>query len=416
MLKLGLMALLIGGVGIQGCATTRASAPTPGEVKAIARKVADWQIATFEDMADYRAVPGAVAASGKELEKYHDLTWHCGALYAGMYEWSRISGDSKYTDWLRMIGERNAWKLHERPYHADDHCVGQTYLNLYRQFGDEAMIQPTREQFDWILANPKTGTLEWTAKPTDAHNRYGWCDALFMAPTVWARLAKITGERKYLDFMDQEYHACDDLLWDKEEHLFWRDSSFFARRETNGEKLFWARGNGWVFGGLALMIPDLPEDWAGRDFYLLRFRQMAAKLKEIQRTDGTWSMGLLGAESDYPNKETSGTSFYTFGLAWGINQGILDRAEYEPVVLKAWNALTGCVTDEGLLGYVQPVGAAPGESFPDKTEVYGIGAFLAASSEVYKLVGGEMAAAMFWQRDVMTAGLPAPAPAAAKKK
>ncbi len=231
--------------------------------------------------------------------------------------------------------------------------------------------------------------LEWK-KGTDRRDRWGWCDALFMAPPVWARLARITGEQKYLDFMDQEYHATYDLLWDPEESLFLRDTRYVPKREENGEKLFWARGNGWVFGGLALMIPDLPVDWEGRAFYVDLFAKMATRVKGIQRPDGTWSMGLLGGTEGYPIKETSGTSFYTFGLAWGVNNGLLDRATYEPSILKAWNALTECVTDEGLLGHVQPVGAAPGDSFPDYTETYGIGAFLAAGTEVYKLVGGQV--------------------------
>jgi len=370
-----------------------AEKPTPESVKALTKKVADWQIETFEDSGKYRGLNARLrerfTEKGRTPGKYHDLVWHMGALYAGMDKWRKVADEpATYTEWLKMIGERNGWKLHKRPYHADDHTVGQFYLSLYEEFKDPAMLKPTQEHFDWILANPKTGTLEWRAKPTDAHNRWGWCDALFMAPPVWARLAKVTGEKKYLDFMDQEYHATYDLLWDKEEHLFWRDSSFFTKREKNGRKLFWARGNGWVFGGLALMIPDLPENWEGRDFYITLFKQMAESIKNCQREDGTWSMGLLGGVEGYPIKETSGTSFYTFGLAWGINNGLLDRATYEPIVLKAWQALTECVNDEGMLGYVQPVGAAPGDSFADKTEVYGIGAFLAAGSEVYKMVGG----------------------------
>jgi rhamnogalacturonyl hydrolase YesR len=309
-----------------------------------------------------------------------------------MNEWRKLSGDQNATDFLMKIGERNGWKLHRSKYHADDHAVGQFYLSLYEEKNDPAMLKPTQERFDWILANPKTGTLEWTAKPTDAHHRWGWCDALFMAPPVWARLTKITGDQKYLDFMDQEYHATYDLLWDTEDHLFWRDSSYFEKREANGRKLYWARGNGWVFGGLALMIPDLPEDWKGRQFYIELYKQMAESVKKCQRDDGTWSMGLLGGKEAYPIKETSGTSFFTYGLAWGINNGLLDRAEFEPVVLKAWAALTQCVTEDGLLGHVQPVGAAPGDSYADKSEVYGVGAFLAAGAEVYKLVGGEAAA------------------------
>lgn len=384
-----LLGALVGVLTISSA--VRAQQPSPEQVKAITKKVADWQIKTFDDSAKFRALSKWDKKKGEVKDRYHDLTWHMGALYAGMDHWRSVADDpATYADWLRTIGQRNGWKLHRRMYHADDHVVGQFYLSMYEDFNEPAMLAGTKEKFDYILAHPRTGTLEWTAKPTDAHHRWGWCDALFMAPPVWARLAKITGEQKYLEFMDQEYHATYDLLWDQEEKLFWRDSSFFSRREKNGEKVFWARGNGWVFGGLALMIPDLPEDWEGRKFYVNLFKEMAVVLKDCQREDGTWSMGLLGGVEGYPIKETSGTSFFTFGMAWGINNGILDRATYQPVVLRAWDALTQCVTDEGLLGHVQPVGAAPGDSFPDKTEVYGIGAFLAAGTEVYKLVGGEI--------------------------
>lgn len=368
--------------------TQNMKGPKPRKVKAITKKVADWQIHTFEEMGAYRALPQKKAAWNNR-EKHHELDWTNGALYSGMYQWSQISEDAKYKEWLIAIGDKNGWKLHRRPYHADDHTVGQFYLNLYRDFEDEKMLKPTQNSFDWILENPKSGSLLW-GEGTDAHNRWGWCDALFMAPPVWARLAKITGDKKYLDFMDQEYHATYELLWGSENQLFFRDSSFFEKREKNGEHVYWARGNGWVFGGLALMIPDLPADWEGRAFYVKLYKEMANKLKDIQRADGTWSMGLLGGEEGYPIKETSGTSFYTFGLAWGVNQGILDRATFEPVIFKAWNALAECVTKEGMLGYVQPIGAAPGDSFPNYTEVYGIGAFLAAGSEMYKLVGGKV--------------------------
>ena len=372
----------------------------PKAVYEITKRVADWQIKTFPEHAKHRAIATEIQ---EELRKYredpnykikgyhkrfrqnwHDLDWHNGALYAGMNQWRKVAGDPKYTDWLKMIGKRNNWKLHKRPYHADDHAVGQFYLSLHQDTKDKAMLEPTRKHFDWILENPKTGSLVWE-KGTDSHNRWGWCDALYMAPPVWTRLAKITGDEKYLNFMHQEYKATYDLLWDKDEHLFWRDSSFFEKREQNGKKIFWARGNGWVFGGLALMIPDLPKDWEHREFYLTLYKQMAAKIKKIQRADGTWSMGLLGGKEGYPIKETSGTSFFVFGLAWGVNNGILDRDEYLPTITKGWNTLTECVQPNGLLGHVQPVGAAPGDSFPSKSEVYGVGAFLAAGTEVYRM-------------------------------
>jgi rhamnogalacturonyl hydrolase YesR len=391
--KLSLLTTL--GVLFASCISSTAfgaDKPTPAEVKALTTKVADWQIETFDQHGKHRALPSK-KTGWQNQKNYHDLTWHMAALYVGYDEFRKVAEQpEKYSDFLKMVAERNDWKLHRLPYHADFQAVGQVWLSLYEDFKDPKMLQPTRERFDWILANPKTGSLEYSGygkKNTTAWlDRWGWCDALFMAPPVWARLAKITGEEKYLDFMDQEYHLTYDVLWDKEEHFFYRDTRFFDQREDNGAKIFWSRGNGWVFGGLALMIPDLPKNWEGREFYLDLYQEMAEALRKTQRPDGTWSMGLLGSLESYPSKETTGTSFFTFGLAWGINNGLLDRATYEPLVFNAWQALEACVTPAGMLGFVQPVGAAPGETIADKTEVYAIGAFLAAGAEMYKLVGG----------------------------
>lgn len=349
--------------------------PSAKEIKTITKNVADWQIETFEEMGEYRALPSNNRKPWHHRLRYNDLEWHCGALYAGMYEWSKIADNDKYIKWLKMIGIRNNWKLHQRMYHADDQTVGQFYVSLYQQFKDDNMLRPTQARFDSILTSEKGAKMQWY-----------WCDALFMAPPVWARLAKVTGEEKYLEYLYEQYQLTYNKLWDKEEQLFYRDNSYFNKTEQNGKKIFWARGNGWVFGGLALLIPDLPEDWSKRDFFINIFQEIAHTLQKTQREDGTWSAGILGDIKDYPNIESSGSSFFTFGLAWGINNGLLDKEKYEPVLLKAWSAMANCVNDEGMLGYVQPVGAAPGESFENYTELYGSGAFLAAGSEMYKYV------------------------------
>lgn len=366
--------LLIGVVAV--CCTPKSRLPEADAVFEITKKVADWQIETFEDMGKYRALP--LPENCKPWHnriRYHDLDWHCGALYTGMYQWSKVANNDKYIDWLKAIGERNQWRLHERMYHADDHTVGQFYLSLYHDFHQKEMLLPTQQRFDSIMVSDKGAKLQWY-----------WCDALFMAPPVWARLGKITGDEKYYDYLYDQYHRTYQKLWDPEEQLFFRDKNYFSKQETNGEKIFWARGNGWVFGGLALMIPDLPTDWEHRAFFIDVYRSIAETLLATQREDGTWSAGMLGSLEAYPSMETSGTSFFTFGLAWGLSNGILDKGTYEPVMLDAWNALTTCVTPEGMLGYVQPVGAAPGSSFKNYTEVYGSGAFLAAGSEVYKYI------------------------------
>ena len=202
------------------------------------------------------------------------------------------------------------------------------------------------------------------------------------------RLYAATGDRKYLDAMNQLWWRTSDYLYDSEEHLYFRDSTYFAKREANGRKIFWSRGNGWVMGGLVRVLQLLPRDFPDRPRYIQQYREMAAKVVTLQQPDGLWRSSLLDPES-YPLKETSGSGFYAYALAWGINQGLLDRATYEPAVLRAWAGLMAAVAPDGKLTHVQPIGADPKSFDGNLSETYGVGAFLLAGSEVYRLGGGK---------------------------
>lgn len=344
----------------------------PEEVKKEMKRVADWQIEHFTD-------------NYSRDKPHHPLDWTNGALYVGMVKWADMADDNTYWEWMKKIGEDNNWMLYKRQYHADDHTVGQMYCELYRKYDDKEMIAPTIKQFEYILYHPAASTLNWGAKYNQ--DRWSWCDALFMSPPVWAKLYKITGDEKYLDFMVAEFKATTDFLFDKKENLYYRDESYMGKLD-NGTKIFWGRGNGWVFAGLANILSELEPKSKEYKYFVTIYKKMAKRLVELQTPQGHWAMSLLGQEY-YPTPETSGSSFFVFGLAWGINNGLLDKDTYQGAVLKGWKAMTSYITEDGMLGYVQPVGAAPGKAWPDKTEVYGTGAFLSAGSEVYKMVGGK---------------------------
>ncbi len=340
-------------------------------VKTVMRSVADWQINT--------------------PLTHHQLDWTNGALYAGMAEWAKIAGDSKYYEWLREIGEKNNWDYYEHPdqplrrYHADDYCVGQMYVELYRKYKDKRMINPMIAYLDKILSDPASGDLIFVnTSEYSSQQRWSWCDALFMAPTVWAKIANVTGERKYLDFMYQEYKYTTDYLYDREENLYFRDSNYFTRKEANGRKVFWGRGNGWVFAGLPIIIRELPERYENRDFFIDIFRKMSARLVSLQNEKGYWHASLLDPGS-YPNPEMSATAFYVFGLAWGVNNGYLDKDLYLPAVIKGWKSMVASVWPDGKLGYVQPIGADPKSVTGEMTEVYGVGGLLLAGSEITRM-------------------------------
>ena len=346
--------------------------PSKDSVKAIIKRVADWQIEHMDDTSHTTRV-------GKP--PHHIRHWTHGALWVGMVKWANMADDDAYWAFLTDIANRGNWELHDRIYHADDHTVGQLYVELYRKFGGDAKFVPTMQRLDYIMQHPSKEPM-WYGQHEHLE-RWTWCDALFMSPPVWAKMSTITGDPTYLDWMVNEYKATTDHLWDPEAHLFYRDNNFIDRRDQ-GRKIFWARGNGWVFAGLTLILDELEPESAYWAYFVGIYRQMAARLLELQTSDGYWAMSLLAADL-YPTQETSGTSFFTFGLAWGINHGILDRDTFLPAVLKGWQSVTTAVTDDGMLGYVQPIGAEPGSAWPDKTEVYGVGAFLAAGSEVYQL-------------------------------
>lgn len=343
------------------------------EVKSILKRVADWEIANH------------VIDEGE----HGDLAWTQATLYVGMLDWARLveteDGDDSYYQWMRRIGRRNSWQTGKMMYHADDIAVSQAWLAMYEKYRERNMLLPTLARTEFVLKYPSCSTLELDYSNPATLERWSWCDALFMAPPVYARMYVLTGRPEFLEFMDREYKASYSFLYDTEERLFYRDWRYFDDREANGEKVFWGRGNGWVLAGLAELLQILPPSNAYRDFYEELFVGLALRLAELQNPDGYWHASLLDPAS-YPSPETSATGFIVYGLAYGVNAGLLDARTLMPVILKGWNALTDAVGPDGKLGYVQPIGADPRKVSRDMTEVYGVGAFLAAGVQLYEML------------------------------
>jgi rhamnogalacturonyl hydrolase YesR len=242
--------------------------------------------------------------------------WEMAAFYTGLMALSTISSKPYYFEALKAIGEVNRWKLGDRIYHADDHCVGQLYLGLYARFKEIEMLADIKMKFDWIINHRHAQGIEYK----QSKNRWTWSDALFMSPPVWTKLSALTGEKKYIDYMDGEWWLVTEHLYDKDEHLFFRDERYFEQRSKNGEKIFWGRGNGWVIAALARVLENMPKDYPSRDRYINLFQEMANKMAEIQPDDGLWRTSLLDPGS-YPAQEASGSGFICYALTWGINHG-----------------------------------------------------------------------------------------------
>jgi rhamnogalacturonyl hydrolase YesR len=330
------------------------------------RKVADWEL--------------------KRNGPYFDQIWTSSVDYTGFMALYRSTGDVKYRDAMLAVANKYDWKPRGKGANADDQSIGQMYLELYleqpKDKRDEHWIAPTRAALDSVI-DIKQGPDKGVEGPgtMDARIPWWWCDALFMAPTVWARMAEATGDHRYIDYIHTNWQRTYDLLYMKDQHLYARDATYKDKKEPNGQPQFWSRGEGWVIGGIARTVDALPKDDPQIPFYVGQLKEMAARVKELQGPDGLWHAGLLDPEY-YKLPENSGSALFTFAIAWGIDHGYLDAKVYRPVVERAWKGLLGHVYADGRLGCIQQTGSEPAFYYPGSSYDYGIGAFLLAGSEL----------------------------------
>jgi unsaturated rhamnogalacturonyl hydrolase len=276
--------------------------------------------------------------------------------------------------------DRDDWKYTygETPDHVlfgDWQICFQTYADLYKLKREPKRIARAREVMEYEMS-------------TQRNDYWWWADGLYMVMPVMTKLYNITQNPQYLDKLHQYFGYANSIMYDAETGLYYRDAKYVypQHKSANGQKDFWARGDGWVFAGLAKVLADLPATDPHRAEYLTKYLGLAAALKKAQQPDGYWTRSLLDP-AHAPGPETSGTAFNTYAYLWGINHGVLDKQEYLPTAMKGWQYLTTtAVQPDGTVGYVQPIGekAIPGQVVDkNSTSNFGVGAFLLAASEMY---------------------------------
>jgi len=357
-------------------------AKSPDEIKIVMSDVAHWQLENWEK-------------NQEELLTWSDQlgtkNWVFASLYPGLIAANDILNDQLVQDRLEITAYENQWLLGDETYFADDHLVAHLYLKLYQQSPEAYKIEHIKSTFDTIISNPQTSSLYFpTQQEVDDGTprcifRWCWSDALFMSPPNWFYLSQITQDPKYAQFADKEFWLTKDYLYDEEQGLFFRDSTYFTKKELNGEKVFWSRGNAWVFAGIVEILKHIDPDHPSKQAYQTLFISMSERLINLQQSSGFWSSSLLAPDL-YPQPESSGTGFFVYGLAWGINQKLLDSERFLPSTVQGWNALVTTVNQQGKVGWVQPLASEPSDTTYQTTQLYGAGAFLLAASEVFLLL------------------------------
>jgi len=311
--------------------------------------------------------------------------WTRAVYYEGLMNLYKIHPEKEYYDYAVQWGQKHNWGLRNgiTTKNADDQACGQTYIDLYLIDKQPERIKDIKASIDLVIKSGKVN--DWT-----------WIDAIQMGMPVFAKLGKLYNDTTYYNYMYKMYMHSKNTegggLYNVKDGLWWRDKDFVPPyKEPNGEDCYWSRGNGWVVAALVRVLEIIPENEAHRNEYLKTYHEMIKALVPIQRADGFWNVSLHDA-THFGGKETSGTALFVYGMAWGVNQGILDKATYLPIITKAWNAMAkDAVQKNGFIGYMQGTGKEPKDgqpvsytSVPD-FEDYGLGCFLLAGTEVYKL-------------------------------
>ncbi|GAB3844155.1 glycoside hydrolase family 88 protein [Hymenobacter terrigena] len=312
--------------------------------------------------------------------------WTRGVYYEGLMALYQTDKQKRYYDYAVDWGTKHQWGIRKgiTDRNADDHCAGQTYIDLYQIDPKPERLHDIKASIDLMVQSPKID--DWN-----------WIDALQMAMPVYAKLGAMTKDTAYYEKMYRIYNYSKTQhgghgLYNPEDKLWWRDKDFVPPyKEPNGEDCYWSRGNGWVVAAMVRVLDIMPKDAPHRAEYEQMYLAMMQALPTLQRTDGYWNVSLHDP-THFGGKELSGTALFVYGMAWGLNHGLLDKQKYEPIIAKAWQAMaTECVTPDGSLAYVQGTGKEPKDGQPvsytsrPDFEDYGLGCFLLAGSEVYKL-------------------------------
>ncbi len=285
-------------------------------------------------------------------------------------------------------GQKHHWGLRGgvKTRNADNQCCGQTYIDMY--------LLDNKQHPEWV--KEIKASID-SMMITDKIDDWNWVDAIQMAMPVFVKLGNLYDDGTYFHRMYEMYsfakhkHGANGL-YNPADKLWWRDKDFVPPyKEPNGEDCYWSRGNGWVVAALVKVLEALPKTNPHYNEYLRDYKDMLAALLPIQREDGYWNVSLHDP-THFGGKELSGTSLFIYGMAWGINNNIIDKKKYLPAITKAWAAMTKeCIHPDGSLGYVQGTGKEPKDGqpvaydhYPD-FEDYGLGCFLMAGSEIYKL-------------------------------
>ncbi len=317
--------------------------------------------------------------------------WDVGSFMTGLMAMYFTSQDTAYLNFAKRWATYFNWL----PWNgvntttADNICCTQTYTEIY-------LLNPIPANNN-MIANTGQNLANLFGSHLNPKTCWWWCDALYMAPPAITLYCQAANQTAYLDSMNSWWGAVADTLYNNTYKFYYRDASFIPPKNVcpNGKPMFWSCGEAWVIGGMARILEHMPKNYIYRPQFVTQFQDMCAAIKAQQGNNtlysGLWTTCMLD-HPDYPDPETSGSAFFCFAMAWGVRNGLLDSATYNPCINGAWRDLVKNIGSDGRLMRCQHVDWMPEVNLSadvNNSSPEGEGAFLQAGYELYlRATGG----------------------------
>ena len=199
----------------------------------------------------------------------------------------------------------------------------------------------------------------WFHKSSDYTDQM-WCDGQYMGPALLAQIINHTGKTNNIsdndwDIIAKQFSITWAQLYDKNKGLLYHgftanpgddaSTSWAGISKENGiyhSASFWGRANAWYFLALVDILEVMPTDNTYYNTFKGYLTSLAAGIKKYQdKTTGCWYqvMDKVPASLTGNYLEASCSSIFTAGYLKAIRLGLLDKATYEPIAMKAYEGL-----------------------------------------------------------------------------
>jgi rhamnogalacturonyl hydrolase YesR len=254
-----------------------------------------------------------------------DSTW-----YAAL-EFAKLTNDramtvalaKRYDPWRTEEGQQ---KLVSWQRHVDHAIFGIVPLELYIRTNDPQYLALGKKLADQQWENP-------TPEGLSGETRF-WIDDMYMITILQVQAYRATGDKVYLDRAALEMAAYLDKL-QQPNGLFYHGPEF---------PFFWGRGNGWVAGGMAELLSELPDNHPQRARIMEGYHKMMASLLKYQDANGVWHQ-LIDHPESY--QESSCTAMFTYAMITGVKQAWLKDKAYGQAARKGWLGVNKFIDQDG---------------------------------------------------------------------